>query len=84
VRAKQPILIFTKAWNQDLGQCARYGWEKPSVTKKRPAYVDLSDDEDSDNELIGHTGKSKDGANKGEGTSGSPVLPPLSKHPRLS
>jgi hypothetical protein len=77
-RAKLPILIFIEAREQDLGIHARYELEKPSVVKKRVAYVDVgSDDQTGDDELNGP-------ADKGEGTSGSLHKQPPSKHPRLS
>ena len=85
-KAKQPILVFKKARDQDLGPRARWELMKPSTVKKRVAYVDLSDDETSNDEPDGHAGKRKDGPDKGEGTSGSgsSVRPPPSKRPRLS
>ena len=82
--AKLPILIFIKAQEQDLNR-ARF--EMPPVDRKRMAYayVDIgSDDEASGDELGGHIGKSKDGADESEGTSESSVRPPPSKRPRLS
>jgi hypothetical protein len=65
-RAKLPILIFIEAREQDLGIHARYELEKPSVVKKRVAYVDVgSDDQTGDDELMvqltrvrGHQGPS--------------------------
>ena len=83
-KAKQPILRFIKARDQDLGMRARYEMDKPQVVQKRVAYVDLSDDETSDDELDGHAGKRKNGSDKGKGTSGSSIRPPPSKRPRLS
>jgi hypothetical protein len=44
-RAKLPILIFIEAREQDLGIRARYELEKPSVVKKRVAYVDVGSDD---------------------------------------
>lgn len=86
-RAKEPILIFIKAREQDLGLAARYPPEmpRPLVGQKRTAYVDVeSDDQVSDDEMDSCTGKSKEGADKGKGISESSARPPPSKRRRLS
>jgi hypothetical protein len=62
-KAKQPILIFIEARRQDLGSRAGTpAWSEPAIKKTVP-YVDISD-EDSN------------GADKGEGASGSTAQPP--------
>lgn len=80
--AKLPILVFIKSRDPELPAFSNQsGTEEPRkrITKKRIAYVDLSDDQTSDNEPDGHTG-----TDKGEGTSGSAIRPPPSKRLRLS
>lgn len=82
-RKELPILIFIKARKQDLGLSAE--WEVPRFIGKRIAYVEVgSDDQPSEDELDGRAGKGKDGADKDQGMSGSPVGPPPPKRPRFS
>lgn len=83
-KAKQPILVFKKARDQDLGSRARWELVVPRAVRTKPAYVDLSDDQTSDDEPDGRAGKRKDGPDTGEATSESSVRPPPSKRPRLS
>jgi hypothetical protein len=65
-KAKLPILIFITAREQDLGTRARYPMQMPLVRKAHLAYLDIGSDDSA----------SDDGADKGEGASGSPIRSP--------
>ncbi|KAG8219311.1 hypothetical protein J3R82DRAFT_183 [Butyriboletus roseoflavus] len=70
-KVKVPILIFIKAWRQDLGLSA--GLEVPWVVNKRKLYVEVeSGDNQGDDDLDGHAGKGKDGVDKSKGISAFP------------
>lgn len=87
-KAKLPILIFIDAREQDLGLShlsAGRARQRPLISRKRILSDSAeSDDQAGDGELDGQAGKSKDEADKGEGTSGSPIRPLPSNHHHLS
>ena len=84
-KAKQPILIFTRARREDMASVVRREKSPTRDKRKAEAWVDIgSDDQAGDDEPDGSSGKDKDGADKGEGTSGSPIKQPPSKRPRPS
>jgi hypothetical protein len=86
-KANKPILVFTSAKEQDFSSQlgSLIGRAKPQLVRKRTLpHLDVSDDEPSGDKPSGHTGKGKDRAEEGEGTSGSHLEPPQSKRRRLS
>ena len=90
-KAKLPILIFINARDQDFGlsrSLARRARHRPLITRTRiqSSSSESDDQAGGDKPLDDHAEKSKgaDAADKGEGTSESPVRPPPPNNPHLS